>query len=82
MKWLCLFSSHKWIHITDVITGTNNFQQPIRMGLWQCQRCKELSRGRISNQPMQPTLNSCSCAHKNAISIPGGDVCEDCGEYL
>lgn len=23
-----------------------------------------------------------NCTHENVISVPGGDVCEDCGKYL
>ena len=58
MKWLCIFLPHKWIHITDIVSGTNQFDALIRTGLWQCQRCKELGQGRISNQPLQPTTKS------------------------
>lgn len=45
MKVLCHFMMCKWIHITDVVVGFNNSNQPIIEGLWQCRRCRELSKG-------------------------------------
>lgn len=51
MKWLCLFVPHKWGYVTDVIAGYNQFDQPIRIGLYQCRRCKELSKGKCDDKP-------------------------------
>ena len=50
-QWLCIFLPHKWVHITDVVVGKNCFEQPILRGLYQCKRCKELSKGRCSQKP-------------------------------
>lgn len=31
MRWLCLFTQCRWVHI--------------KLGIWQCRRCKTLSIG-------------------------------------
>ena len=49
--WICMFLPHSWMHITDVICGKNRFDQPILIGLWQCNRCKQLSKGKLSTIP-------------------------------
>ena len=51
MGWLiCLFMQHKWIHITDIVVGKNKFDADMTFGLWQCNRCKTLSRGKCGNK--------------------------------
>ena len=55
-QWLCVFLPHKWIHVTDIVAGKNQFDQPIILGLWQCRRCKELSKGRCSHAPLTEEL--------------------------
>lgn len=41
MRILCIFLPHKWIHIMNV-EGIGGF---ISIGLYQCRRCKEISKG-------------------------------------
>ena len=53
MKILCHFVQCKWIHITDILIGYNKFKQPITIGLWQCLRCHELSKGQCANKPVE-----------------------------
>jgi len=36
MKWVCLFVPCKWVHIANCED----------CGIWQCLRCKTVSRGR------------------------------------
>jgi hypothetical protein len=45
MRWLCLFLPCKWIHLTNIITENADRHKTL-IGLWQCPRCKTLSRGR------------------------------------
>lgn len=47
MRWLCLFRPHKWVHRMNFVCGMNPDGKPVRRGLWQCARCKELSEGRV-----------------------------------
>jgi hypothetical protein len=38
MSWLCIFFPHRWVHIIDV---------SVKSGIWQCERCKRISIGRV-----------------------------------
>ena len=44
---LCIFFPHLWIHVTDIIWKTNRGGNPLRTGLYQCLRCKEISTGDV-----------------------------------
>ncbi|MBE9572951.1 MAG: hypothetical protein IMF11_20190 [Proteobacteria bacterium] len=51
MRWLCIFRPHKWRHVMNFVCGMNPDGEPVRRGLWQCKRCKELSEGRVMDWP-------------------------------
>lgn len=53
MKIICLLLPCKREHISDIIVGFNSFDQPIRMGLYQCVRCKAISQGMCHSLPMK-----------------------------
>jgi len=53
MKILCHFIHCKWIHVTDVIVGYNQYNQPMHIGLWQCMRCGDLSKGQCGSGPAE-----------------------------
>lgn len=50
-RWLCLFAQCKWQHITDIVIGKNTFDAYLIVGLYQCSRCKTLSKGSCGNGP-------------------------------
>lgn len=41
MRWLCLFFPHKWVHIFNCRSDGRT------IGIWQCRRCKEISKRRL-----------------------------------
>jgi len=41
MGWLCIFLPHKWIHIFNI----PKYHKLGYFGLYQCQRCKQISKG-------------------------------------
>ena len=49
---LCIFFSHKWRHIADIVIGYEN-SCPLTRGFWQCHRCKEISIGKCDNGPKE-----------------------------
>ena len=55
MKILCHWMMCGWMHIADIVVGYNEFNQPITIGLWQCHRCKQLSKGQCGNKPEPET---------------------------
>ena len=57
MGWLCFLDGHKRVHITDIIIGYNSFKQPMRRGLWQCSRCKRISKGTALLEPTNERMN-------------------------
>ncbi|KKN73155.1 hypothetical protein LCGC14_0403270 [marine sediment metagenome] len=50
MKLLCFIQPHKWVHITDVVWGKNEFKADLILGLYQCVRCKTLLKGSCGNR--------------------------------
>lgn len=44
---LCIFTWHKWIHIVNItVANTVIIGKYEEIGLWQCSRCKEISKGK------------------------------------
>ncbi|KKK98142.1 hypothetical protein LCGC14_2645730 [marine sediment metagenome] len=54
MKLLCHLIPCKWVHITDIHVGRNQFDIVVTRGLWQCVRCGELSLGQCGNKVEEP----------------------------
>lgn len=54
MKIICLLLPCKREHISDIVVGFSNYDQPIRMGLYQCVRCKAISKGMCHSLTEEP----------------------------